>query len=95
MAGGGSVGTIDSGDILRLGPSYDTSDERRNDLLFPYPSLRRIVARDALCKRGNQKTTLISADEQPRIELFHAEVDVLFVTANLVDAKDVTRHDHG
>ena len=45
MAGGVSVGAIDAGDILRLGPSDDTPDVRRHDLLCPYPDLRRIVAR--------------------------------------------------
>ena len=39
-----SVGTIDAGDILRLGTLGDTSDERRHDILCPYPDLIRIVA---------------------------------------------------
>ena len=95
MAGGVSVGTIDSGDILRLGPSYDTSDERRTDLLFPYPSLRRIVARDALCKRGNQKITLISANEHPRVEFVHVTVDFLLFAAERMDSKVITRHNSG
>ena len=45
MAGGVSVGAIDYGDILRLGPLDDTSDRIIHDLLCPYPDLRRIVAR--------------------------------------------------
>ena len=45
MAVGVSAGAIDTGDLLRLGPSGDTSDGRRHDLLCPYPDMRRIVAR--------------------------------------------------
>ena len=47
---------------------------------------------DALRERGYKQVSLIPADKQPRIELFHAEVDVIMFAAKLVDLKDVTRH---
>ena len=44
MAGEVSVGAIGAGDSLRLGPSDDTSDGRRHDLVCLYPVLRRICS---------------------------------------------------
>ena len=45
MAGVVIVGAIGAGDTLRSGPSDDTSDGRRHDLVCLYPVLRLIVAR--------------------------------------------------
>ena len=49
----------------------------------------------SLQERRNHQITLIAADEQPHIELFHAPIDVLLVTTKRVDVKDVTRHESG
>ena len=45
-----------------------------------------------LSKHKNQPITLIAADKQLFIKLFHAAVDVILVTAKGMDAKDVTRN---
>ena len=47
---------------------------------------------DALRERRYKKVTLIPADKQPNIELFHAEVDVILFATKRVDPKDVTGH---
>ena len=43
MAGVVSVGAIGSVDLLRLGPSDDTSGGRRHEIVCLYPVLRCIV----------------------------------------------------
>ena len=48
MSGGVSVGAINDGDLMRLGPSDDTSDGRRHDLMCLYIDLRRIVAQSRI-----------------------------------------------
>ena len=40
-----SVGSIGAGDLLRLDPSDDKSDERRHKILCPYLDLRCIYKR--------------------------------------------------
>ena len=47
---------------------------------------------DALQDHGYQQIMLIPADKQPRIEILHAEVDVILFATKRVDPKDVTRH---
>ena len=50
---------------------------------------------DALCEHMNQKITMITADEQPHIELFHDTVDVILVAAKRMDSNYVARNDSG
>ena len=47
---------------------------------------------DALRERGYYQVSLIPADKQPGVELFHAQVDVVLFAAKRVGLKDVTRH---
>ena len=49
-----------------------------------------VCYRDALRGRGYQQITLIPTDKQPRIKLFHAEVDVILFATKRVDPRDVT-----
>ena len=52
-------------------------------------------SRDTLRKCRDQQIMLISADEQPGVELLHASVDVILFDAERMDLKDVTRHESG
>ena len=48
--------------------------------------------RDALHEHGYRQITLIPADMQPRIELFHAEIYVILFATKRVDPKNVIVH---
>ena len=47
---------------------------------------------DALRDCGYQKITLILADKQPSIKLFHVEVNVILFATKRLDPKDVPGH---
>ena len=82
-----SVGAIRAVDLLRLGPLDDTRDEKYTTfrvllLIWDVSSNEAAFnkcacSRDALRKIRNQQITLIAADKQPCIKIFHAVVDVI------------------
>ena len=47
---------------------------------------------DAPREHGYKQVSMITADKQPRIEMFHAQVDVIMFATKRVDLKDVTGH---